>query len=147
MEECMNGNNVCARLRLVSICVFPKVVATMCVFSKAWCKMHGWINSNAEGTSANTTEKKSPPGDYGESRSVWSGDRHDVLRMHGQWFQKKKRAESWNQNQNQNPSRLTPKGQRRRRWRCRRKPDINQQRRKDTDGWTRQRRPKRHNTQ
>ena len=27
MEECMNGNDVCARLRLVSMCVFPKAVS------------------------------------------------------------------------------------------------------------------------
>ena len=27
MEECMNDNNVCARLRLMSMCVFPKVVS------------------------------------------------------------------------------------------------------------------------
>ena len=27
MEECMNGNNIFARWRLVSMCVFPKLVS------------------------------------------------------------------------------------------------------------------------
>ena len=64
----MNGNDVCARLRLVSMCVF-----------EAWCKMHGWTNSDAKGTGASTTGKRSSPGDYGGRRSVWSRGRQDVL--------------------------------------------------------------------
>ena len=130
MEECMNGNNVCARLRLVS----------MCVFLKAWCEMHGGTNNNAEETSANTTRKRSSPGDCGQRRSVWSGGRQDVLRMHSRWFHKKQRGESRNQNQNRNQSWLTTKGHRRQRRRCRRTPDIddqrNQKQRKDTIGGT-----------
>ena len=50
MEECMNGNNVRARLRLVSMCVFRMRLATMCMFLKAWCKMHGRTNNDTDGT-------------------------------------------------------------------------------------------------
>ena len=117
----MNGNNVCAR-------VFRKRLATMCVFSNAWCKMHGWTNSDAEGTGASTTGKRSPPGDCGESRSVWSRDRQDVLRMHGRWFQKKQHRESQNRIRNYNQTWLTPNGHRRRRRRCKSRPDIEDQR-------------------
>ena len=123
---------------------FRKRLATMYVFSKAWCKMHGGKNSNVEETNASTTGKRSPPGDCGRRRSVWSGGRQDVQRMHRRWFQKKQCGESRNRNQ----SWLTMKGHRGRRRRCKRTPDINDQRnqrhRKDTVGGTRQRKPKPH---
>ena len=124
----------------------------MCVFFKAWCKMHGETNNDADGTSASTTGKRSPPGDCGRRRSAWSRGRQDVLRMHKRWFQNKQRGESRNRDQNRNQNRnqgwLTTKVHRRRRRRCRRRPDIDDQRkqqhRKDTVGGTRERRPKRH---
>ena len=72
MQECENGNDVHARVWL----------ATMCMFLKAWCKMHNQTNSDGEGTgketlntirkgtSDNTTGKRSPPRDCGGRNSV-----------------------------------------------------------------------------
>ena len=44
-------------------------LVTMCVF-EAWCKMHGWTNSDAKRTGASTTGKRSPPGDCGGKDAV-----------------------------------------------------------------------------
>ena len=102
MEECMNDNNVCARLRLVSMCVFPKAVSDNVRVLKSVVQDARLDKQQRRWNQCNTTGKRSPPGDYGESRSVWSEDRQDVPRMHGQWFQKKQREESRNRNRNKN---------------------------------------------
>ena len=134
MEECMNGNKVCARWRLVSMCVFPKAVRGNVHISESVVQ-----DARQDRTSASTTGERRPPRDYGGRCNVWSGGWEDVLRMHRTGIgsvhsvQKKQRRENRNQNQN----RLTRKGQRRQRMR----QDADQTstaRKVDNEGKTRQ---------
>ena len=94
MKEFMNGNGVCVRLRLVSMYVFPNAVS-----DNVRVRMRG-----ARCTAGKTATQREPvqarlvreahQETAVERRSVWSGGRQDVRRVHERWFQKKQRKES-----------------------------------------------------